>query len=253
MYWSDRQIRSWHYHGLAYDLIKRQITIGSMRPGEQFPAERKLADTLGISRATLREALKKLEADGYVNATRGSKGGNFVASDDEINRIARTCMMAQPDQVWRSLEYLRAILDQASVLACNRRSPGTLNAMARAVELLQKAKTGGDLREAQYLFLDAFSRASINPLFVQGVEAALAGLCYPMPAESLALRADRTTKLGIALLEAFRTRDETQAAQLTTELVDLIADCVIKEMSSAQSNTGSSTETILDRAARSSD
>lgn len=53
------------------------ITRGRVRPGSQFPPEPQLATELGVSRATLREALRSLEDEGVVTRTRGA--GTFLA------------------------------------------------------------------------------------------------------------------------------------------------------------------------------
>ncbi len=53
-----------------------RIESGHWRPTERLPAEPALAATLGVSRATLREALRSLEEDGFVNRIQGS--GTFV-------------------------------------------------------------------------------------------------------------------------------------------------------------------------------
>ena len=45
---------------------------GAIKPGERFPAERRLCEELGVSRATLRAALDLLEADGLVDRRHGS-------------------------------------------------------------------------------------------------------------------------------------------------------------------------------------
>lgn len=70
------------------------ITLGMVAPGEKFPAERELAAQLGISRLTLREAIRELSEAGYVSSRRGRFGGTFVtytppAPDQaELRRLA---------------------------------------------------------------------------------------------------------------------------------------------------------------------
>jgi GntR family transcriptional regulator len=58
------------------DQIVARITSGELRPGERLPAEPTLAASYGVSRATLREALRSLEEDGFVTRTPGA--GTFV-------------------------------------------------------------------------------------------------------------------------------------------------------------------------------
>jgi GntR family transcriptional regulator, transcriptional repressor for pyruvate dehydrogenase complex len=65
---------------LADDIVDRletQILEGSLRPGEQLPAERALAEEFGVSRPSLREALQKLATRGLLVTRHG--GGTFVA------------------------------------------------------------------------------------------------------------------------------------------------------------------------------
>jgi DNA-binding FadR family transcriptional regulator len=80
------------------ETVERLLTViklGMVGPGERFPAERELAAQLGISRLTLREAIRELHEAGYVSSRRGRFGGTFVtytrpAPDQaELRRLAR--------------------------------------------------------------------------------------------------------------------------------------------------------------------
>lgn len=55
------------------------IRLGVLRPGESLPPERELAARLGVSRDTVRDAIKSLAEAGYVVARRGRYGGTFLA------------------------------------------------------------------------------------------------------------------------------------------------------------------------------
>ncbi|HXW45155.1 MAG TPA: FCD domain-containing protein [Streptosporangiaceae bacterium] len=79
------------------ETVERLLTViklGMVGPGERFPAERELAAQLGISRLTLREAIRELHEAGYVSSRRGRFGGTFVtytrpAPDrSELRRLA---------------------------------------------------------------------------------------------------------------------------------------------------------------------
>jgi DNA-binding FadR family transcriptional regulator len=54
------------------------IRIGLLAPGSRLPPERDLAEQLGISRSTLRQALATLTDEGHLRAVRGRAGGTFV-------------------------------------------------------------------------------------------------------------------------------------------------------------------------------
>ncbi|WP_210493606.1 GntR family transcriptional regulator [Patulibacter sp. SYSU D01012] len=54
------------------DELEERMRSGAIKPGARFPAERRLCEELGVSRATLRAALDLLEADGLVDRRHGS-------------------------------------------------------------------------------------------------------------------------------------------------------------------------------------
>lgn len=63
-------------NGQVLSHIQAQIRKGGLRPGDRLPTERELATELGVSRPTVRSALKSLEAMGVVYARRGA--GTFI-------------------------------------------------------------------------------------------------------------------------------------------------------------------------------
>jgi DNA-binding FadR family transcriptional regulator len=58
--------------------LLQSIRLGAVGAGERLPAERELATRLGVSRMTLREAIRALQDAGYVQSRRGRYGGTFV-------------------------------------------------------------------------------------------------------------------------------------------------------------------------------
>jgi DNA-binding FadR family transcriptional regulator len=80
------------------ETVERLLTViklGLVGPGARFPAERELAAQFGISRLTLREAIRELQQAGYVESRRGRSGGTFVTGAPpapdrrELRRLAR--------------------------------------------------------------------------------------------------------------------------------------------------------------------
>lgn len=66
--------------------LLQTIRLGVLAPGESLPPERELAARLGVSRDTVREAIKSLAEAGYLVSRRGRYGGTFLA--DEIPQLA---------------------------------------------------------------------------------------------------------------------------------------------------------------------
>jgi GntR family transcriptional regulator, transcriptional repressor for pyruvate dehydrogenase complex len=66
------------YQSLAEELRTR-IVSGRLRPGDRLPAEPRLCESTGLSRSTVREALRLLASQHLITTTRGVTGGSFVA------------------------------------------------------------------------------------------------------------------------------------------------------------------------------
>jgi DNA-binding FadR family transcriptional regulator len=65
---------------MIVDQIRLLIRDGQLRPGDRLPAERELGERFGVSRVTVREALRGLEANGMVTIKVGARGGAFVTA-----------------------------------------------------------------------------------------------------------------------------------------------------------------------------
>ena len=73
------------------ETVERLLTViklGVVGPGERFPPERELAAHLGISRLTLREAIRELSKAGYVESKRGRLGGTFITYTRPVPNVA---------------------------------------------------------------------------------------------------------------------------------------------------------------------
>ncbi|MEU9854184.1 FCD domain-containing protein [Streptomyces sp. NPDC047974] len=73
-----RPVRAGNGFEEALEQLLQVVRLGLVPDGERLPAERELAERMGISRVTLREALKVLQEQGLVESRRGRYGGTFV-------------------------------------------------------------------------------------------------------------------------------------------------------------------------------
>lgn len=223
MYWSGRRLEQMPVHGVAVDLLRRQIHLGQLRPDEQLPAERKLSQTLGIARVTLREAIRVLEDGEYFCVRRGVKGGTFVAPEEKLNEIALRQLLKDPGNAWRHLECLQANLLAAAGYAADRRSPADLIVLGRITGLMERSTSGAALREARSEFLSAIGTASANPFFKDAILSALDGLFHPIDADRFERLYGDLSRLCADTTEALRQRDAATVAGLCRKVVDWIA------------------------------
>jgi DNA-binding FadR family transcriptional regulator len=149
------------------ETVERLLTIiklGMVAPGEKFPPERELAAQLGISRLTLREAIRELSEAGYVRSRRGRLGGTFVtytrpAPDKaEVRRLA----LADADKLSDALTFRLAVESGAAdVLA--RQFQASPEHNIEAVLTAKLAEVNGAGPE-DYRRLDTLFHLSISEL-----------------------------------------------------------------------------------------
>jgi DNA-binding FadR family transcriptional regulator len=77
------RIQSTAAHVAVADSIRRWIALGVLAPGDRLPAERELAERLGVGRMTIRQAVRTLAEEGLVSTQRGRSGGTTVLDDHE--------------------------------------------------------------------------------------------------------------------------------------------------------------------------
>ena len=91
-------------NALVHDLLS-DIHDGKWSVGTRLPAERKLADDRNVSRSTVRQALKQLEAMGVLRSVQGS--GNYVADNQPVANTPATITMILPDGMNLRQEFAR--------------------------------------------------------------------------------------------------------------------------------------------------
>jgi DNA-binding FadR family transcriptional regulator len=140
------------------------IALGEFEPGQRLPTERDLAATLEVSRTTVREALQRLQAAGYVTTRRGRGGGTFIqtgAGPGSDEMIKRTLGPAW-DELTELLDYRRLIEQQIARTAAERRSAEDIETIRRAVAAYAHAAGRGASRLADHALHQAIARATHN-------------------------------------------------------------------------------------------
>lgn len=110
--------------------IKRMIQRGDLRPGDRLPPEQELADRLGLSRSSMREAVKALEAMRILDVRRGD--GTYVTSLQPsllLEAMSFVLDFHESHAVLDVLEVRRIVEAAAAGLAAMRATAGDIAAM----------------------------------------------------------------------------------------------------------------------------
>jgi len=136
------------------------IRLGLLPPGTQLPPERELAEQLGISRSTLRQALTTLVQSGHLVSLRGRGGGTFVADAPPVHEGT-----LRSD--WREVLDVRIATECGAVLLAAER--GDESAFARMETLIAEMDERPDFevyRRADVRFHIAIAEATGSPRLV---------------------------------------------------------------------------------------
>jgi DNA-binding FadR family transcriptional regulator len=145
------------------------IALGEFVSGERLPTERELAAMLEVSRTTVREAIQRLQASGYVRTRRGRGGGTFVAADmgpDSDEMIRRTLVPAWQD-LTELLEFRQLIEQLIARTAAERRDDQDVAAIREAIDSYAKATTRDASRMADHALHQAIAAAAHNRHLVE--------------------------------------------------------------------------------------
>ncbi len=166
---TGQAIRPPAYQALA-DELRADITSGRLRPGERLPAEPELCVRAGVSRSTVREALRLLASQHLIVTTRGVAGGSFVAQPDAVKLSdalgAGMTMLRSAAVVGLAdlVEVREAVEGPLAALAAQRRTEVDLAALGAAL-FDPDAAPADEMIRAHAAFHGALAAATGNALF----------------------------------------------------------------------------------------
>lgn len=127
----DRAEKSPDIPTLIFDRIVELITKGSLNPGDKLPSELEMTRRFGISRISLREAMKLLQAKGFI----GSHGrkGKYVksATCNSLTSPIQDMIIADQEKLWELMSIKKIIDSEAAGMAA-------LNANQSQIDELKK-------------------------------------------------------------------------------------------------------------------
>ncbi len=206
---------------VAVNKLRQQIHMGLLMPAERLPAERRLAEELGVSRVTLREGLRVLQTEGYLIVTRGAHGGASVVEEERVEDLYLKEMRRDPTRIHRALEFWAINEGAAARLAAERRTPADLKSLKSALQAWTSAETRPDMRRAESTFHLALGTASGNAWLANAISEAMSAAFVPyVPATDLQRRDERAQGME-SVLTAIKERDPETAVIEVTKLITL--------------------------------
>ncbi|ACU54252.1 GntR domain protein [Acidimicrobium ferrooxidans DSM 10331] len=203
------------------DRILAAIAVGILYPGDRLPPERELTSRLGVSRATLREAIGRLAAFGVLETRRGRGGGTFVTGvhRESEERAALERALAPIKSTLEALLDYRNVVEQALArAAAERRTDDDVAAMRSALAAYEDAASAQASRAADRALHEAIARATHNPLLERANAELFEGtnLGFDSHPYSPQLHA-KARQQHRAIVDAIARRDVIAAGTLTHE------------------------------------
>jgi GntR family transcriptional repressor for pyruvate dehydrogenase complex len=158
--------------------IQEAIMAGTLKPGSQLPAERELKEQFGISRGTLREALRVLEQKGLIEIRTGVAGGSIVreVNSEQLSENLGLLIRNRTVSLRDLAEFREGIEGGVAALAAQRAGEQDLTTLktllAEAEGHLKEGRKGWDafIRTDEKLHM-ALARISANQLFISVLES----------------------------------------------------------------------------------
>ena len=161
------------------DCVERLATairLGVFPEGSTLPAERELCVQMGVSRATLREAIAALRQAGMVRTVRGRGGGSVISHRPVAPKRANSKRLAgRRDELMDALVFRRVVEPGAAHLAANLTlSNDQHRLLNESLQAVQEADKPGDYRQADSRLHLAIATATGSPQLLEAVTRAQA-------------------------------------------------------------------------------
>ncbi len=129
--------------------IKDMIEKGRFKSGDQLPVERELAEVFRVSRSSVREALRSLESQGFIESRQGN--GTYIANqaDDPLVTSLASVIFTEKDDQMELFEMRRMIEPDLAYLAAERATEEEIDMMEKTLvlqeDLIARGESGKDV------------------------------------------------------------------------------------------------------------
>ncbi|WP_131105976.1 FadR/GntR family transcriptional regulator [Ornithinimicrobium sufpigmenti] len=204
--------------------LHHHIATHGLQPGDKLPAERELAQALGVSRASLAQALVALEVVGVVQVRHGEGATirQLPGAGDTLLRAIREHQDALPDII----DARSAMEAKLAWLAAERRTEEDLRLIDEALaQMRSEVRAGQRALEGDRAFHEAVTRAAHSPVLAR-LMAEISELILESRTQSLSQpgRPQDSLRMHEKITDAIRRRDAGAAAAAMTEHIAVVSD-----------------------------
>ncbi len=208
------------------DYIKSQIREGSLVSGGRLPAERELSIQLGVSRNSVREAIRTLEIMGVITSQHGA--GNYLSGNFENNLVESLTMMFLLNQIdYHQISQLRRALElQALVLAIDNITEEEVAQLERVLAKLEHETEEINVildKQLHYTIAQA-SRNTLIVTILQALSDLIDQFIYDLRRDILSTEDSRIilNQAHDEMLRSIVTRDKNLAYQAISKHFDIV-------------------------------
>lgn len=208
--------------------MEQLIEQGQWKVGEKLPPEMELMDKFGVSRNTLREAIRALVHAGLLETKQGS--GTLVRSTSVLGAALKRHV--KKSTMMETLEVRFALEKQAAKMAAERRTEGDLAKLEASVSQTKVASEKEDIDQfitSDIEFHKAIVQASGNQLLIDLYEH-MTDLLYSFVHDFLAMQPSFQLEQGLHLnlLDAIQKQDQASAAMYVENDMEVLKDYILK-------------------------
>jgi len=218
-----RPVRGHHAFESCVEQLATAIRLGAFKHGSALPPERELAERMGVSRATLREAIAGLRSAGMVRTTRGRGGGTVVSYQPESPSAGASSTIAgRRTELLDSLVFRRVVEPGACYVAAGRElSAADRLLLTTSLAEVDKAEDPAAHRQADSRLHLAIASVTGSPMTIEAVaevQACLHDMLQAIPV--LEVNIEHSSSQHRAIVEAIIAGDATKARRAMEQHCD---------------------------------
>jgi GntR family transcriptional repressor for pyruvate dehydrogenase complex len=218
----------------VYKQLVTLITTGHLRPGQRLPSERAMAEELGVSRQSIREAIFRAKTAGLLEVRQGE--GTFIISslEENLRQPLSILLEEKAEKVFEFLEIRKLIEAWCGERASEAATTADLKKMRGILRKMEKVAPPGPAWErADLEFHSSIAGATHNVIAMHVMEGLKDSFHTYFRVKKFTTRHERKDVLleqHRAIFEAIRQKDPKEARKKIIEHLDYVSQMITEDL-----------------------